>query len=309
MRIEPVRQGDIVDIVAPASRCSEEELKNAVTGLLKMGLVPRVPRNLFAKSLLFSNTDQVRLEHLRQAIYAPDSSLIWCVRGGYGALRLMPHIEKWKKPKRAKIFLGYSDITTLHAFFNQKWNWPTLHGPLLDRFGRAAMSMGENRQLFGMLFGQIQTTEFRSLKPLNSAALKKREIKGFIRGGNFTVLQSSLGTPSAFEGGKHILFLEDANERPHRVDRMLSQFAQAGVFNKVQAIVFGYFQLPDPKDRRNLWNDVMARFANESKIPVLKGLPVGHDPNRQYTLPLNTSARLILGVKPELFVSSGIEPA
>jgi muramoyltetrapeptide carboxypeptidase len=309
MLLEPVRQGDIVDIVAPASRCSSLELKSAVRLLKEMGLRPRVPSPIFAKSLLFANTDQRRLEQLRKAIYATDSSLVWCVRGGYGALRLMPDIVNWPKPKRAKIFLGFSDITTLHAHFNQKWGWPTLHGPLLDRFGREAMSPGEHRQLFGMLFGEVAVTEFFKLQPMNAQARRSGSVRGPVVGGNLAVLQSSLGTPSALRGGRHILFFEDTGERPHRVDRMLSQLAQAGALKSVRAVVFGYFHLSDPKDRRGLWNDVLPRFAASLKIPVLRGLPVGHDPDKQYTLPFNTPAVLSLGRAPHLLVKSGIAPA
>lgn len=309
MLLEPVRQGAIVDIVAPASACAVSELKNAVRLLKEMGLTPRVPKNLFAKSLLFSNADEVRLKHLKQAVYAPDSGFIWCVRGGYGALRLMPSIVRWPKPKRAKIFLGYSDITTLHAFFNQRWDWSTLHGPLLDRFGREAMSAMEHRQLFSMLFGQSLEAEFKNLEPMNKAARQTKSIRAPVVGGNLTVLQSGLGTVGGLRGGKHILFLEDTGERPHRVDRMLTQLEQAGALKEVRAIVFGYFQLANAKDRRDLWSDVMARFAAQSRLPVLKGLKVGHDPDVQFTLPLGTPALLKLGRTPTLIVKSGIAPA
>lgn len=308
MLLEPVRQGDIVDVIAPASRCSPEELRGGVQALKAIGLKPRVRKNLFGKTLLFANTDEVRLAQLREAIYAEDSSLIWCVRGGYGCIRLMDEIRRWRKPKNAKILLGYSDITTLHTYFNQKWSWPTLHGPLLDRLGRGAMSAGEKRQLLGMLFGRVTEVEFLRLKPLNKLATKKSKIAGPVLGGNLTVVQSGLGTPAALEGGKHILFLEDTGERPHRVDRMLCQLRQAGVFNGAKAVVFGHFQLADARDRRDLWRDVMGRFAESVNFPVLRGLPVGHDVKKQYTLPLNTPAELIIGQEGRLRVTSGIRP-
>jgi len=304
--LEPVRQGDIVDVVAPASRCTNQELKSAVRSLIELGLRPRVPRRLFAKSLLFSNTDEQRLKQLHKAIYAPDSSLIWCVRGGYGAIRLMEEVRRWPRPKTAKIFLGYSDITTLHAHFNQKWGWPTLHGPLLDRLGRDAMSVGERRQLLGMLFGKVAEAEFLKLRPLNAAARRKSVVRAPIVGGNLTVLQSGLGTPSSLRPGRHILFLEDTGERPHRVDRMLCQMEQAGLFKQVKAVLLGHFLLNDARDRRHLWTDVFERFALNAPFPVLAGLPVGHDTKKQYTLPFNTPAELVTGSKPALKVSSGI---
>jgi muramoyltetrapeptide carboxypeptidase len=106
---------------------------------------------------------------------------------------------------------------------------------------------------------------------------------------------------------KNILFLEDIGERPHRVDRMLMQFEQAGIFNDVQAVVFGHFLLNDSKDRRDLWNDVMIRFAKRMKFPVFRGLPVGHDQKVQHTLPFNTAAVLNGGAQGSLIVESGIK--
>ena len=309
MQLQPVRPGDIVDVIAPASRCTDQELRRGLAALKELGLEPRVPRNIFGRTSLFSNTDEERLKQLRAAVFARDSKMIWCVRGGYGASRLMSKIQRWPKPRNAKIFLGYSDITTLHAHFNQKWGWPTLHGPLLDRLGRGIMHAGERRELLGLIFGELRGIEFRGLRALNSAARRTRTLRGPILGGNLAVLQSGLGTPSSLKPDGCILFLEDTGERPHRVDRMLTQLSQVGWFNNTRAVVFGHFQLSEAKDQRELWNDVMKRFASDLKIPVLRGLPVGHDPKRQYALPLNTLAVLKTGRAPSLRVDSGIASA
>ncbi|MGZ3723560.1 MAG: S66 peptidase family protein [Bdellovibrionales bacterium] len=306
MRLEAIQPGDIVDVVAPASACTKEELKLGIRALHALGLVPRVPKDIFAKSLLFSNSDDKRLAQFKKAIYARDSRFIWCVRGGYGAIRLMPEIAKWKRPAHSKILLGYSDITTLHVYLNQKWKWPTLHGPLLDRLGRNALTPSEAKELFGLLYGGQSEVVFKNLKPLNKAARQKKSLRAPVLGGNMTVLQSGLGTPSSLRPRGDIIFFEDTGERPHRVDRMLAQFAQAGWFDGARAILLGQFMLNNPKDRRGLWNDVFPRFAAEMKIPVLAGMPVGHDPRAQRTLPFNTPAVLKLGVSPTLTVDSGI---
>ena len=277
-----------------------------IKALRKLGLVPRVPKDIFAKSVLFSNSDEKRLHQLKRAVFAPDSNLIWCVRGGYGAIRLMSEIEKWKRPKHSKILLGYSDITTLHVHVNQKWKWPSLHGPLLDRLSRNHLTQAEQKELFGVLYGAQPEVTFKQLRPLNAAARRRRTLHAPVLGGNMTVLQSALGTPSALKPRHCILFFEDTGERPHRVDRMLTQFEQAGWFKHARAVLFGHFQLSDPKDKRNLWHDVIPRFTKAMKIPVLAGLPVGHDPAAQRTLPFNTPAELHLGPHPELIVDSGI---
>lgn len=308
MKAKPLKPGDIVDVVAPASRCSEQELKAGVSFIKSLGLVPRVPKNLFGprKLPLFANSDQERLKQLKKALYAPDSKMIWCVRGGYGSLRLMPDVRRWKKPRRPKIFLGYSDITTLHAHFNQAWDWPTVHGPMVERAGSGRMSAGEKRALVSLIFGRTGAVEFKTLKPMNAAARRSRVVRGTLWGGNMAVLQSALGTPSALKPNGHILFFEDIGEAPHRVDRMLSQFHQAGWFKHTKAIVFGHFLLNDAKQRRQLWNDVIPRFAASVRFPVFRGLPVGHNSKVQFPLPFNTRVVLKTGPRAIMTVESGI---
>jgi muramoyltetrapeptide carboxypeptidase len=314
VRFAALCPGDIVDVVAPASRCSRLELDNGVKALRRLGLVPRVPRRLFTPggSALFAAPDEDRLRQLKAALYAPDSKLIWCVRGGYGSLRLIPAMSRWTRPRHGKILLGYSDMTTLHSFLNQHWRWPSWHGPMLDRLGRpagsvGAMSASERRELEALLFGRSRKVDFAGLKALNPAAKTKRRIQAPIVGGNMAVLQAGLRTAVELEPAGKILFFEDIGERPHRVDRMLTQFEQAGWFKHARAVLFGHFLLADARDRRQLWNDVISRFADRQRIPVLAGLPVGHDRRRQATLPLNTRAELHAGREGRLTVDAGLE--
>lgn len=305
--MKPLKPGDIVDIVAPASRCKTSELKAAVRELKSLGLVPRVPAKIFGTTKIIANTDHERARQLFRALNAPDSRMVWCVRGGYGAIRLLPEIAKWRVPKTEKIFLGYSDITTLHAVLNQHWGWVTWHGPLLDRLGRGDMAARERRSLIKMMFGEVDQVTFSGLRPLNRPAKRKSEIRSRIFGGNLTVIQSGLGTPYGLDPRQSILFLEDTGERPYRVDRMLTQLSQSGLLKSVKAIVFGYFQLIDSKDRTQMWKGVIKPFSETLKIPVFAGLPVGHDRKMQMTLPLGSRARLSIGsAEARLEVSTGI---
>lgn len=307
MTLSALRQGDIVDVVAPASACTKAELRAGLKAIEALGLIPRVPKNIFGKSILFSHSDERRLEDFKRALWAPDSKLIWCVRGGYGTVRLMPEILKWKKPAYAKILLGYSDITTLHAHVNQKWHWPALHGPLVDRLGRGVMTSKEKKQLTSILFGEVEEVEFTKLQPLNAPARRSGRRGGRILGGNMTVLQSGLGTSGGLKPKRgDFLFFEDIGERPHRVDRMLTQMLQAGFFEGCRGVLLGDFILANPKDRRILWTDVFARFAEAVSFPVLAGVPAGHNPKLQMTLPLGTSAVLHTGRAPVLQVKTGI---
>ncbi len=305
MKVRALRSGDIVDVVAPASRCPVLDLKLGVDRLRSMGLVPRVPKNLFGSSALFANRDEVRLKQLSRALTAEDSQAIWCVRGGYGSMRLLPELAKLKRNARPKIFIGFSDITSLHTFLNQEWGWPTLHGPMLGRLGRGESKGAELWSLFGFLFGTQTEFVFESLKPLNQAARSQKVIRGQVVGGNMAVLQSGFSTPFELRPRGNILFFEDIGEKPHRVDRMLTQMKQAGWFKQARAVVFGQFLMPHPSEKRILSHDVLARFAKDCAIPVLSGLPVGHEPKRQMPLPLGTPAQLHLGRSPHLRVLSG----
>ncbi len=294
----------MVDVVAPGFRCSNEELEGAKNYLSSLGLVPRVPKDLFKGRSLFSNSDDYRFKHLAYALRAPDSKAVWCIRGGYGSIRLLPELRKLKRPKLQKVFLGYSDITTIHSFLNQFWGWTTLHSPVLDRFGGGRFKPIEYRELRQILFGDVQKLEFKNLRPLNSRAQKKSTVKAKMVGGNLAVLQSSIGTPFEIDLKNKILFLEDVGERPHRMDRMLVHLTQAGVLKGAKGIIFGDLVLRDDRERKQIWSQVVSEFARLQKIPVFKGLPAGHGAI-QRTLPFNTNAVLSGGEKGSLLVETG----
>jgi muramoyltetrapeptide carboxypeptidase len=302
----PLKRGDIVDIIAPASACSRSELQGGVRFLKKMGLVPRLSKKIFAPGAkIFAQSDAERLAQLVKALKAKDSKAIWCVRGGYGSLRLLPALAKVKRPALCKLLIGYSDITTLHVFLQAEWKWPTLHGPLLDRFGRGDNLPQETAETFGLLFGERENIVFKNLKPLNRAARKSGKIKGSVIGGNLATLQSSLGTPWQVLPSGHFVFLEDTGERPHRLDRMLAQLVQVGYFKNAKGVIFGPLLVAAARDRRLIWSDVLPRFAQSLKIPVLAGVLSGHGPV-QRPLPLLTAAELRLGPKAcELTVKAG----
>lgn len=283
--------GDTVDLVAPASAGRLSDVKKSIQVLKLMGLNPRLPKKIFSGHPIFSHSDQRRLNDLKKAIEAKDSQGIWCVRGGYGSIRLLAELNKIKKPRSSKVFIGFSDVTTLHQFFFQKWRWPTLHGPLFDRLGSSAMGKGDLKHIQDIVLGKKREVTFRNLKPMNSSAKKLKSKKASVIGGNFCVLMSSFGTPFELDIHNKFLFLEDIGERPHRVDRFLVQLSQSGKLKGCSGILLGDFILKNKTDSRHLWGDVFKRFSKETSTPVFRGLPVGHG-KIQKTLPLGTKAQL-----------------
>jgi muramoyltetrapeptide carboxypeptidase len=302
----PLREGDIVDLVAPGFACTPEELDGAVRFLLDWGLEPRLPAHIFGRDTLSAHDDDTRVRYLIDALEAPDSKAVWCVRGGYGSIRLVPELLKAKRPKGpAKLFIGLSDITTLHLFLNQRWNWATVHGPLLDRLGKGAAPAKFVRELRNFVFGSASEIDFMKLKPLNDLARSRQTICGTVSGGNLITLQSTLSTALHWQTQDKILFFEDIGERGYRVDRVLEHFRQAGLFTHAKAIVFGDFTGGNESDGSNRVAAVLKRFAENLDIPVLKGLQSGHSVI-QRPLPLGAPAKLKLGDTPVLNCNSGV---
>ena len=190
---ETLTPNDIVEIVAPASASTEEKIYHGLTWLKNIGLVPQYPNNMIQTDLYFAAPLDQQWEHFKKALYS-DAKVIWCLRGGYGSMRLIPLLEKLTPPKTPKLLIGFSDITALHIFFNQKWNWPTLHARTISQLHPDWELTEEHQSLVDLLFGRINQINFKNLTPLNQAAEEVKTLEGTILGGNLRIIQSSLGT-------------------------------------------------------------------------------------------------------------------
>ena len=303
----PLVAGDIVDVIAPGSSVAPQVLEGAIEFLKSWGFVPRVPEEIFGKDVICATDDATRLRLVKEALLAKDSKAIWCIRGGYGSNRLIPELAKLRKPAGdPKLFIGLSDITSLHVFLNQNWGWPTIHGPLLDRFSKKTVRPEWLREMHDFVFGRMDSIEFADLKPMNAAAKKSGKVTGTVSGGNLITLQSTLGSKASWKTKGQILFFEEIGERGYRVDRVLAQLEQVGAFKVAKAVVFGDFtegQEPDGSDRTP---GILQRFADITKIPVFSGVPCGHDVV-QRPVPFGTKAVLTLGKSGKLWIASGVK--
>lgn len=298
-----LQKGDIIDVVSPGFSSTPEEVEGARKFLLKWGLVPRIPKKLIQKHFLHSNSDEKRFGFLREALAAEDSKFVWCLRGGYGSNRLLPHLDKIKKPRQQKLLLGISDITSLHVYFGQKWNWSTMHASLLDRMGSGKVPPKIEKETMNLLFGKTKGVEFKKLRAMNRAAVDLKSVKSSIVGGNLVVLQSTLGTPYQLNVDNKILFIEDLGERGYRVDRILEHFEQAGLFKKCKGLIIGEFLGGAESDGKTLWPQVFKTWADRLKIPVFNGMEAGHG-IIQRPVPLYTKAVLSGGKKGSLWIEA-----
>ena len=276
-----------VDVILPASKISAKDLKKSLEFLKKMNLKPRLRgavKNFGKKSVenfLFAQNEREAFKNFRKALDARDSCLIWVLRGGYGSTRLLKYMDAVKKTSVKKILIGHSDATVLHDWIYKNFKWPSLHFPVLREMPDTALS---SQNKFKKLLSGEASDVFFNLKLLNKQ--KKRKLISQVTGGNMTLLQSTLGTSWDFSR-KGFLFLEDVNEKPYRIHRILWQMKHSGFFQKVQAVIFGKWQ----KDSSEIIQQVLRPFAESVCFPVFVDLPCGHgkinDP-----LPLGTRAEL-----------------
>jgi muramoyltetrapeptide carboxypeptidase len=293
-----LQSGDLIEIVAPASACPEDVIQKGVKWIESHGFRAHVPRDLLRPEIYLSNSDTYRIEHLKKALMSKEVKAIWCVRGGFGASRLIPALMKLKKQKE-KLFIGISDITTLHLFLNQKWGWRTLHASLLDRLAENKLRPENERELILTLRGEKSEFVFSGLTPLNKAAQKNAMIKSKLIGGNLTVLSSNIGTSNSLNGKSFMLFLEDLGERGYRIDRMLQQIKQSQNFKYCKAVLFGEFLGGDETNKENHVMMALKKFSTELSIPVFSGIEAGHG-LMQRPLFFNTQAVLFSGAKAQL---------
>lgn len=284
-----LKESDQVSLIAPASSAPVDVFQKSLE-LTKKDFQVHFHPQFNKTNLYFAQEKEFQLKDLTQAIHSLDP-VLWSLRGGYGSMRLIPELIKLKKPRKTKCFIGFSDNTALHLFFNQQWNWPTLHG---INFTSIPHHQKEYKELLKILRGNLQEKTFK-LRALNTAAQDAKSIEGTITGGNLRIIQSSLGTPWQIKTSGKILFLEDVGERGYSIDRMFEQLHQASIINhKVAAIVLGSFSEGLENNGKDFKAKALKRWCDLLDIPIFGYLPCGHGP-KNFTLPFNTPSLIESG--------------
>ncbi|MCC5016326.1 MULTISPECIES: S66 peptidase family protein [unclassified Legionella] len=293
-RLPVLKPGDSVEIIAPASRCTDEVLSdlNDLLGSWQLNCI--IDQAIFGNDLLCANTDEIRFNLLRKALLNSATKAVICARGGYGSMRLLPQLSQITPVNPPKLFVGMSDITAIHLFLEQQWQWPTIHGALArDKFSPESIL-----SLKSILFGDVEQISLSGL-PLNELAASDKVIEARLTGGNLTLVQTSIGTIWQLDGQNKIIFLEEVGERGYRVDRMLEHLSQASVFKEAAAILFGDFLTGNEPNGSSLVKPVLERFAQNSPIPVAQIEGIGHG-YTNFPLLLGAVAKLQLGERVEL---------
>lgn len=277
--------GARVALLAPAGPLAgPQEIAHAEHNARSLGWEPVVGRHALARTGYFAGTDDERTADLLEALGDPSIDGIWCLRGGYGATRLLPAIDRAALRTRPRALIGYSDVTALHAVWQQA-GVMSYHGPTaradLSPFSRESLVLA------------VQRRENSAGAAPDAACVSAGRTEGRLVGGNLALLAALCGTPWAVSFAGAIAVLEDVHEATYRVDRMLVQLRQAGAFDGCRGILFGHCtDCPDTnEDGRRSLRELVAELAISLRVPALMGVPVGHIPD-QWTLPLGALATL-----------------
>ena len=298
MKPKRLKLGDTLGVIAPSSAINDNKIEQAIKSLTDLGFKLKLSKNLRAQNGYLAGTDAQRLEDLHWAFSDQEVDAVWCIRGGYGATRILPNVDFNLIKKNPKIFIGYSDITALHVAIYQKTGLVTFHGPV----GTSDYTDFTKPNVLNILMNPtpqyILNPSAENLK--NESNLFKPEVitpgkcRGKLIGGNLSLLSAVDGTPYALKDLKgKILFMEDIDERPYRIDRMLTQMLQAHDFKQLAGIALGVFEGCNPKPEENSQSliDCLKDRLGQLGIPVIYGLSFGHISN-QLTLPVGIEAEL-----------------
>ena len=317
IRPKALRSGDTIGLITPSSYVSDpDRLALADRTARYFGLVPKFGNNVRKREGYLGGTVAERLEDLHAMFRDPEVKAVFAIRGGYGASQLLDRIDYDLIRSNPKIFLGYSDITALHLAIQKRAGLVTFHGPVvLSRFTPYTQTYFRKALFEAEPMGRV--TNPPDSDPLRPAhvlrTVRPGRARGPLIGGNLTLISTTMGTSYEIETAGRILFLEDVDEQPYSIDRMLTQLRLAGKLDAAAGVIFGECQDCRPRDFKPSYEstlstgEVVDEILGHLRIPVLSGLTIGHTDD-QLTLPLGVMAELD-AEKGELTIQeSGVVP-
>ena len=300
-RPKRLKLGDTIGLVAPASVTYESlQLQIAVEALDAMGLKSKVGLHVMDRFGYLAGEDEDRASDINAAFADPEIDGVFALRGGWGASRLLPFLDFDLISKNPKIFLGYSDITSLLNAIYAKTGVVTFHGPnVMSRWNQFTYQ-GMREVLFDAESATYSNPEFIDddlvARKHRTQTINAGKVTGHLIGGNLTLVSALVGTPYFPDARGAILFLEDVGEAIYRVDRMMTQLKLSGVLGQVSGIVFGHFTgvKPNPGLGNFALMDILKQHCEPLEVPCYFGAMIGHV-EQQSTVPVGAIAEMDAG--------------
>lgn len=288
MKPRQLHEGARIGIIAPASPMSSAKRIRALEYLYHLGYELVLGDSVFAEHGYLAGDDQLRANDLNTMFASTEIDAIFCLRGGYGSMRILPLIDYPIIARNPKPFVGYSDITALLLSIYQQTGLITFHGPMLGDISQPG-SLCSWEVLLRLLSGELVNLIYSPYESF--ICITPGRARGKIVGGNLTLIASTLGTLAEIDTHEKILFLEDVNEPPYVIDRLLTQLKLAGKLQQAVGIIItscNHCQ-PTPNKKSLQLEETITEVLAPLNIPCFMGLPIGHvTPN--LTVPIGCMA-------------------
>lgn len=296
-----LRPEDTVGLITPATYVSDpDRLALAERTVKHFGLKLKLGKNVRKRAGYLGGSAEERLEDLHAMFRDPEVRAVFALRGGYGSIHLLDRIDYDLLRKNPKIFIGYSDITAMHLAINKRAGLVTFHGPVvLSRFSDYTQTYFRRALFEAKPIGPVTNPpDTNPLRPAHTLrTVRPGRARGPLIGGNLTLISNTMGTPYEIDTRGRILFLEDVDEEPYRIDRMLTQLRLAGKLDAAAGIIFGECSGCRPREFQPSFEstfslgEVVDNILGRLNVPVLYGLTIGHTDD-QLTLPLGVVTTL-----------------
>ena len=300
-RPKRLRPGDTIGLVAPASVTYESlQLQIALEALEAMGLKAKVGPHVMDRYGYLAGEDEDRASDINAAFADPEIDAVFALRGGWGASRLLPFLDFDLIAKNPKIFLGYSDITSLLNAIYAKAGVVTFHGPNVMSRWNEFTYQGMREVLFDARASTYSNPEVIDddlvARKYRIQTINAGKATGHLIGGNLTLMSALVGTSYFPNASGAILFLEDVGEAIYRVDRMMTQLKLSGVLGQVSGVVFGHFTdvTPNPGLGNFALMDILKQHCEPLGVPCYFGAMIGHV-EQQSTVPVGAIAEMDAG--------------
>lgn len=286
-----LKRGDTIGIIAPASCTSYEKVLDAKKNIEGMGYKVVLGECTNKQWYSYAGTDEERAREINSFFANKDIDAIICMRGGYGCNRLIEYVDFEVIRNNPKIFVGYSDITTLHMAINEKTGLVTYHGPMAVSNFSGEYNQDTYRDFIEVVSDVSKPREIKNFSK-ELGVLSKGKAKGKLVGGNLATLIATLGTEYDLDYEGKILFLEEIGEKTYKVDRFLNQLKKHEVFEKISGVILGDFKNcpPDSEKDMSLMEVFEDYFKNLGK-PVIYNLESGHS-EPMLTLPFGAECEI-----------------
>ncbi len=275
-----LKPGDVIGIISPASSPDDlTKINSGVQYLEKLGYRVEIGKNVGSNNGYLAGSDDQRLTDLHDMFKNKNISAVFSIRGGYGSGRLLDKIDYRLIRNNPKIFVGYSDINALQSAIFTKTGLITFAGPMVAVDFHDEVSTFTEEVFWKTITSNKKIGKLQNPRREKFYLLNKGRASGRILGGNLTIFNSLLGTEYLPNLKGAILLLEDINEAPYRIDRMLNQLRLAKIFKQIGGIILGHFVdcvEQDPTKKSFTLNEIIIEYFQNIKLPVLYNIKHGH---------------------------------